>query len=150
MHGTFHPLAPPDPATVIRRREGALRREARRQDLSAHKTRSDGTWYFADANNVLVGPEPLGASPLYGGMDLATAEQFLEAQARAERLRSTFESVTSREWLADSETNTSREWLAGERRSGKSTLLPDFSGSDWTELERVVGNLPRGHGDEGE
>lgn len=61
-------------------REAALRRAAARQGLAAHKLRTDGTWFFADPyTDSIVGPEPLQASPCWGGMALEEAEEFLVA-----------------------------------------------------------------------
>jgi hypothetical protein len=56
-------------ANTEARREGWLRRNARKQGLTATKSRRDGLWYFSDDNNVLISPEQ--------GMSLDEAERFV-------------------------------------------------------------------------
>lgn len=51
------------------RREGWLRHAARKQGLTATKSRSDGYWRFVDERNALISPEQ--------GLDLDEAEAFV-------------------------------------------------------------------------
>ena len=51
---TQHPNDTPEPEALVAQK---IRRLAARNDLTAHKSRKNGNWYFADFNNFLRSPE---------------------------------------------------------------------------------------------